>query len=207
MLALLGVLLPGAAPSAENGADAGSVAAFFELHHSALEAGIYLLALSVVGLVLFLAGLRETLERAAGDAAGPLAGLAFAAGLTGAALQLAGLAAWMGLAQRADHPLDLTAAVALSDTGSQVSGFSWFAFAVTFGVTAYLAIRSHALPAWVGWISAGLVPLALISAPIAGSSVEGVTTALMLIWVAAIAVTQLRPPSPPRPPASGRRAT
>jgi hypothetical protein len=88
-----------------------------------------------------------------------------------------------------------------------VAGFSWFAFAVTFAVTGYLALRLHALPAFVGWISAGLVPLALISAPIAGSSVEGVTTVLTLIWTAAIAVIQLRPPSPRRPPASARRAT
>ncbi len=201
------MLLPGATPSAENGASAGSIAAFFELHHAAVEAGTYILALSVVALVLFLAGLRITLAEAEGDDAGPLAGLAFAAGVAGATLQLAGLASWMGLAQRADHPLDLSAALAMSDTGSQVAGFSWFAFAVTFAVTGYLALRSHAMPAWVGWISAGLVPLALISAPIAGSPVEGVTTVAMLIWVGSIALIQLRPPSPRRPPTSGRRAT
>ncbi|MGN6377446.1 MAG: hypothetical protein ACTHNU_00695 [Gaiellales bacterium] len=205
-LAAGGVLLPGASPSSENGASPAAITAFFEVHHAAVESGTYFLALSTVALMVFLAGLRLTLVDSR-EGAEPLATLAYGAGLAGATLQLAGLAAWMGLAERAGGPLDLATATAMSDIGSQVAGFSWFAFAVTFAVTAYLTIMSRAMPAWIGWISAGLVPLALVSAPIAGSAIEGVTTIAMLVWMAAIAVIQLRPPSRSRQPASGPRAT
>ena len=80
----------------------------------------------------------------------------------------------------------------MAETGNAIAGFSWFAFAVMFAVTAYLSLAEDALPAWVGWLSAALVPLSLVSAPIAGSAVESVTAIGLAAWVAGISVISLR---------------
>jgi hypothetical protein len=62
-----------------------------------------------------------------------------------------------------------------------------------FAVIAYLSLAEDAFPAWIGWLSAALVPLALVSAPIAGSAIESVTAIGLAAWVIGISVLILRP--------------
>ncbi len=192
-LTLVGVLIPGKGPSSVEGASPTAVAGYFEAHASAIEAGNYFLALGAAAFLIFLAGLRATLSDAE-EGTGPLATLAFAAGAVGVCLQLAGVAVWTALAERAGQPVDFNLATAMSDTGAAVSGFAWFGFAVAFALTAHLTLSFRVLPTWVGWLSAGLTPLALASAPVPGSGLDNVTTIGMLVWTVAIAVTQLRRP-------------
>ena len=187
-LGVVGALLPGSSPSSLRGDPPLQIAGYFEVHQGAIEAGVYILALSAVALILFLGGLRWTLA----ERYGPLSAVAFAAGIAGATLQLAGLAIWLALAERAGGALDLPTATSMAETGNAIAGFSWFAFAVMFAVTAYLSLAEDALPAWVGWLSAALVPLSLVSAPIAGSAVESVTAIGLAAWVAGISVISLR---------------
>ena len=189
ILGVVGALLPGSSPSSLRGDPPLQIAGYFEVHQGAIEAGLYILALSAVALILFLGGLRWTLA----ERYGPLGAVAFAAGIAGAALQLAGLAVWLALAERAGSALDLPTATSMAETGNAIAGFSWFAFAVMFAVIAYLSLAEDAFPAWIGWLSAALVPLALVSAPIAGSAIESVTAIGLAAWVIGISVLILRP--------------
>jgi hypothetical protein len=205
ILVVVGSTLPGQSPAALHGDDSAAITLFYAAHPSELTASGYLLGLGAALLIVFFGGLRTRLGDGE-DGAPAIAAIGFGAAAVGAALQLGGAAIVTALAQRSDVSPDPATAVAMSEAASALGGFAWFAFAVCFAVTAYLVATGDALPRFVAWLSAGLVPLALVSAPIPGSTVDSATSGVMLVWVVAVSLSLVRRRSQPRRPASGRAA-
>jgi hypothetical protein len=206
IVVVIGSTLPGQSPAALHGADSTAITLFYAAHPSELTASGYLLGLGAALLIVFFGGLRARLCQG-DDGAATIATIGFGAAAAGAALQLGGAAIVTALAQRSDVSPDPATVVAMAETASALGGFAWFAFAVSFGVTAYLVATGDALPRFIAWLSAGLVPLALVSAPIPGTTVDSATSGVMLVWIVAISLNLVRRRSQPRRPASGRAAT
>ena len=206
ILLVVGATLPGQSPAALHGSDSAAIALFYAAHPSELTASGYLLGLAAALLLVFFGGLRTRLADGA-DGIPAIATIGFAAAVAGATLQIGGAAVVTALAQRPDVAPDPATAVAMSETASALGGFAWFGFAVAFAITAYVVATGDPLPRFIAWLSAALVPLALVSAPIPGSTVDSATSGVMLVWIVAVSVTLVRRRSPPRRPATGGSAT
>ena len=202
---VIGSTLPGQSPAALHGSDSAAIALFYAAHPNELTAGGYLLGLGAALLIVFFGGLRTRLSD--GDGTTAIATIGFAAAVAGATLQIGGAAVVTALAERSDSAPDPATAVAMAETAGAIGGFAWFGFAVAFAVTAYLVGTGDALPRFIAWLSAGLIPLALVSAPIPGTTVDSATSGVMLVWIVAVSVTLARRRSQPRRPSTGAPAT
>jgi hypothetical protein len=206
ILFVVGSTLPGQSPAALHGDDAAVITLFYAAHPSELTASGYLLGLGAALLIVFFGGVRTRLS-AGDDGVAGIATIGFAAGIAGATLQMGGASVITALAQRSDPSPDPTVAVAMSETAGAIAGFGWFAFAVAFATTAYLIATGDAMPRWVAWLSAGLVPLALVSAPMPGSTVESASSGVMLVWIVVVSVMLVRRRSSRPRPATAHPST
>ncbi len=125
----------------------------------------FVVGLTAIFFLWFLGSLRATLQRAEGAPASLSAG-AFAAGVVIAILMLLAGAPLPGLADvlRRGGTLEPRVAGAFYDVVGAIFSLVPFAVVVLVGATSLVALRSRALPAWLGWAGGVLVLFLLAGA-------------------------------------------
>jgi hypothetical protein len=148
------------------------------------------LAAELVPMLLFfpfLAYLWSVLRDAEGPG-GWLSATALATGVAAVTIKLA--SAGPAVAARHDG-----LSPALHDALQQVNDVSFIVTMLPLGVcmgsVAAIVLRTHALPAWLGWMAAVLAPL-LIANGLALNSQEGPAFLLFLLWILLAAIVLLR---------------
>ena len=148
------------------------------------------LAAELVSMLLFfpfLAYLWSVLRDAEGPG-GWLSATALATGVAAVTIKLA--SAGPAVAARDDG-----ISPALRDALQQVNDVSFIVtmlpLGVCMGAVAAVVLRTHVLPAWLGWMAAVLAPL-LIANGLALNSQEGPAFLLLLLWILLAAIVLLR---------------
>ena len=125
------------------------------------------------------------------DAEGPggwLSAMVLATGVAAVTIKLA--SAGPAVAARHDG-----LSPALHDAFQQVNDVSFIVTMLPLGVcmgsVAAIVLRTHAMPAWLGWMAAVLAPL-LIANGLALNSQEGPAFLLFLLWILLAAIVLLR---------------
>ena len=182
VLGVLGTVVAGTTPDFLD--DPAKVAAFYKEESDAVLASNSLYLLAGFFVLWFVAGLRTGLERADG-AGSPLAATALIGGTAGAALMIGGAAISAVGGLRADEQgsIDPQFAAAVYDVSSVLFGLAApMAWAAAVLATAVVALRSSALPSWLGWVSI-LMGIALLIPPI-----NFISIIVMGLWVIAVAI-------------------
>ena len=182
ILGVLGTVVAGDTPDFVD--DPAKIAAFYKGESDSVLASQSLYLLAGFFLLWFVAGLRSGLERADG-AGSPLAAVALIGGAAGTALMIGGAAIGAVGGLRADEQgsIDPQTAAALYDIGNVMFGLAApMAWAAAVLATAMVALRSSALPSWLGWVSI-LMGIALLIPPINFFSII-----VMGLWIIAVAI-------------------
>jgi hypothetical protein len=158
--------------------------------------------LAFLFFLFFLGDLWSALRRAEGGS-GWLSATAFGAGLMSVTIKVASAAPLLAARYRAGDGLDPQLARTLEDMNDASFYLSFFPLAVLLGAFAIVAIRSGALPKWLGWIAAAL-GLAFIAGGMSGSADlhsewAGLPMILFTLWVIATSVVLIRRVGAPRP--------
>jgi hypothetical protein len=158
--------------------------------------------LAFLFFLFFLGNLWSVLRRAEGGS-GWLSATAFGAGLMSVTIKVASAAPVLAARYRAGDGLDPQLARTLEDINDASFYLSFFPLAVLLGAFAIVAIRSGALPKWLGWIAAAL-GLAFIAGGMSGSADlhsewAGLPMILFTLWVIAVSVVLIWRAGAPRP--------
>jgi len=182
ILGVLGTVVLGTTPDFVG--DPAEIATFYKEESGAVLAGNSVYLLAGFFLLWFVAGLRTGLERADG-AGSPLATVALVGGTAGAALMIGSAAIGIVGGLRADEQgsIDPQVAAALFDISNIMYGLAApMAWAAAVLATAVVALRSSALPSWLGWVSIPM-GIALLIPPI-----SWIAIIVMNLWVIAVAI-------------------
>lgn len=126
-------------------------ASYFLSHHSAIRAGVVVLAVAFFFYIWFLGTLTSVLRIASGTPRLP--SIALIGGVIGGTLLLVGLSAEAVAAFR-PQGVDPVITRALDDIFVLVGVAAIPAFTAFFAATAIVLLRSGAFPAWLGWLTA-----------------------------------------------------
>lgn len=190
------VLLTGPWPTAS---DAG-YAAFLLANRTPVLAQSMLFVFSSAALIWFLGYVRSLLHRREGEP-GTLAGIAFAAGVLGAGLNILGQAAQITLTLPSQAGVSPGVAAAVADLCLVTLALANLPAGVMFTAVAVVALRKQALPAPLGWVAALAAAASFVSTlsviPEAGplSPMGWLTTVLRLVpllWYVPAAIFMLR---------------
>ncbi len=171
-------------------------ASYFLSHHSAIRAGVVILAVAFFFYIWFLGTVTSVLRIASG---GPrLPSIALIGGTLAGAMLLVGLSAEAVAAYR-PQGVDPATTRELADVFLMVGVAGIPAFTVFFAATAIVLLRSGAFPGWLGWLTvvAALVqPLtfgALFtkSGAFAGDGALGLFVPFIVTMVAYLALSAL----------------
>jgi hypothetical protein len=146
------------------------------------------LALAAVGLLWFLGSLRTLLRRA--EPSGRLAAVSFGAGLVLAGLMFVKNSIQLGLAvavEWEDVVVEPGAFRLLDALYVGLIAHEGVAGAVLVAAASAIALRTGALPRWLGWAGAVVAVLSFVSILIVGIGLIA-----LLAWVAAVGVLILR---------------
>jgi hypothetical protein len=163
--------------------------------------GLLVELLGFVFFAFFLGSLWACLRSAEGDG-GWLSAAAFGGGLVALAVKLASVAPV--LAVRASGGMDPGTANALIAMNGASFDITFLPLGVMLLATAIVAVRTGALPRWLGWASAvvalGLLG-ALSAAVVSPSPPEWVFLAMLLfaLWTAATSIVLIRRAGEPHP--------
>lgn len=181
--------------------------AFFTTYSSELRAQSLLFVLSAGAYLWFFGSLRSFLLRAEGET-GRLASVAFGAGGIWAAIQMVFQGAQVTLAMGARDEVTPALAALVSDLAYALSVIAYVPMAVLLAAVAVVALRTRALPVWLGWLSAGMSAANLVmslglvvgSGPLVpGGPLSYLLYALMPVWLLAVTtVMVMRIGRPPR---------
>jgi hypothetical protein len=153
--------------------------------------GGYLSAISFIALIGFLGALWTTLRAAEGPP-GTLSFVALGSGLVLAAVGFAGQAYW-GIAQfRAAEGLTPEMAQILFDLGNFTFAASWVLGAGLVLATGAVALRTRALPQWLGWYSVAVGLGLLVARAIWTSPAAFGPYILYWVWLIAVSVVMIR---------------
>ncbi len=194
---------PGASESAEK------VASYFADNHQAILIQSYAGLLLVAVFLWFVGSLRSFLRSAEGGT-GRLSALAFGGGVMATTVILITTLVTIVLAHASKDgadPATIRVVFGLVDVGIPILDIP---FAVMFAATGLVALRKHAFPAWLGWLSLALALIYLVLA--AGIFVRGgplgsggaITLGVgfaFLVWIIAITVVMIRRLGQPLPQA------
>ena len=166
--------------------------------------------LAFLFFLFFLGNLWSALRRAEGGS-GWLSATAFGGGLMSVTIKVASAAPVLAAHYRAGDGLDPQLARTLQDINDASFYLSFFPLAVLLAAFAIVAIRSGALPKWLGWIAAAL-GLAFIVGGMSGSADlqyewAGLPMILFLFWVIAVSVVLMRRAGVSRPAVSSAAVT
>lgn len=172
--------------------------------------GLYLQVITFLLFVVFVARLWATLRRAE-DGTGWVSNIVLGAGLLFTGITLLALAFWGVADYQAGPGVDVQVATVLNDLHLGTYALSWAVQALFLAATAVVALRTCALPRWLGWSAAAIsvASLAAVASP-TGNLVE-IPAFLFLIWVVAVSVVLIRrtdetSPTSAHAPASEPRA-
>ena len=151
--------------------------------------------LAFLAFLFFLGNLWSALRRAEGGS-GWLSATAFGAGLMSVTIKVASAAPVLAARYRAGDGLDPQLARTLQDINDASFYLSFFPLAAFLAAFAIVAIRSGALPKWLGWIAAA-VGLAFIVGGMSGSADlqsewAGLPMIVFTFWVIAASVVLIR---------------
>ena len=171
-------------------------ASYFLNHHSAIRAGVVILAVAFFFYIWFLGTLTSVLRIASGTPRLP--SITLIGGTIGGACMLVGLAAEAVAAYR-PQGVDPLITRALNDIFVIVGVAAIPAFTAFFAATAIVLLRSGAFPAWLGWLTvaaAVVQPLtfgALFtkSGAFAGDGALGLFVPLIITFVTFFALSAL----------------
>ena len=161
--------------------------------------------LAFLFFLFFLGNLWSALRRAEGGS-GWLSATAFGGGLMSVTIKVASAAPVLAAQYRAGDGLDPQLARTLQDINDASFYLSFFPLAVLLAAFAIVAIRSGALPKWLGWIAAA-IGLAFIVGGISGSADlqsewAGLPMILFTFWVIAVSIALMRRVGQPLPTVS-----
>jgi hypothetical protein len=168
--------------------------AFFRAYRSELLAQSLLFVLSAGVYIWFFGSLRSFLLRAEGET-GRLASVAFGAGVIWAGLQMVLQSAQVALAMGASGDLAPALAGLIGDLTYALSVIAYVPLAVMLAAVAVVSLRTGALPAFLGWLSAltaaanvaMTLGIVVDSGPLVpGGALTYVLYALMAIWLLAL---------------------
>jgi hypothetical protein len=125
-------------------------ASYFLSHHSAIRAGVVILAVAFFFYIWFLGTLTSVLRIASGTPRLP--SITLIGGVIGGSCLLVGLAAEAVAAYR-PQGVDPLITRALNDIFVLVGVAAIPAFTAFFAATAIVLLRSGAFPAWLGWLT------------------------------------------------------
>jgi hypothetical protein len=193
VLAVVGNAMQGSSPPPH--ADAKEAAEFYSDKATMISVGMMLSLISLFFLAVLFAVLRQALLRAEGPH-GRLANMATGGGVAAVALLAAGfsLNSLGALRARAQGALPPETAAIFYDGSLALTGLAApVALSILLAPTAILALRSDTLPNWLGWLSAVLAVLGLVT-PLSFAVVL-----LFPLWALAVSVLLYRrdPSSPP----------
>jgi hypothetical protein len=171
-------------------------ASYFLSHHSAIRAGVVILAVAFFFYIWFLGTLTSVLRIAAGTPRLP--SITLIGGVIGGSCLLVGLAAEAVAAYR-PQGVDPLITRALNDIFVLVGVAAIPAFTAFFAATAIVLLRSGAFPAWLGWltaVAAAVQPLAFgslftKSGAFAGDGALGLYVPLIVTFVTFFALSAL----------------
>ena len=171
-------------------------ASYFLSHHSAIRAGVVVLAVAFFFYIWFLGTLTSVLRIASGTPRLP--SITLIGGVIGGSCLLVGLAAEAVAAYR-PQGVDPLITRALNDIFVLVGVAAIPAFTAFFAATAIVLLRSGAFPAWLGWltaVAAAVQPLtfgALFtkSGAFAGDGALGLFVPLIVTFVTFFALSAL----------------
>lgn len=162
-LAVAGNALQGSTPAPH--AEAREAAQFYSDKPVMISVGMTLSLISLFFLALFLAALRRSLRRAEGDEY-LLSSIASGGGVAAISLLAAGFAlnSLGALRAKARGSLPPETAAVFYDGGLALTGLAApLALAILLAPTAVVALRSDVLPRWLGWVTAVLAVLGLVT--------------------------------------------
>jgi hypothetical protein len=150
--------------------------------------------LGFLGFLFFFGSLWSALRRAEGDD-GWLSAAAFGGGLLSLAILFSGGAASFAAHSNACAGIDPQLWQVLHDVGGGAFFISFFPLSVLLAASAVVAIRSGALPRWLGWMSA-FVALTLLIGGIAGIDYAredaGLPYLLFELWTVITSIVLIR---------------
>jgi hypothetical protein len=161
----------------------------------------FLEVLAFLFFLFFLGRLWSALRRAEGGSEW-LSATAFGAGLMAITIKLASAAPVLAARHRAGDGLDPQLARTLQDMNDASFVLTFFPLAVLLAAFAIVAMRSGALPRWLGWIAA-VISVAFIAGGMAGSANlksewSGLPMILFTVWVIATSIVLIRREIEPR---------
>jgi hypothetical protein len=127
--------------------------AFVATYRSELRVQSLLFVLSAGAYLWFFGSLRSFLLRGE-DQDARLSTVAFGAGIIWAGLQMAFQSVQVALAMASDGGVQPALAALISDLTYALSVIAYVPMAVMLTAVALVSLRSRALPAWLGWLSA-----------------------------------------------------
>jgi hypothetical protein len=148
-------ILEGAADPPDEDAGGEAIAAYFEEDNGPILGGSFIFMLGSAVFIWFLGSVRARLRSAEGGV-GRIASVVFGSGLVVAAMSLgfaAPQAAGALTAENTDPPLDPGAAQVFDGLGDGFFVAAEAGVAVFFLAVGVAAMRTRALPAWLGWAS------------------------------------------------------
>jgi hypothetical protein len=162
---------------------------------------LVLVLLGFLFFLFFLGSLWSAMRRAEGGS-GWLSTTAFGAGLMSVTIEVGG-AATLLVAKYRSGGLDPQLARTLQDMEDASHLLTFFPLAVLLVAFAIVAIRSNALPGWLGWVAAVLAAAFLVGG-IAGSANlasewAGLPMLLYPFWVIATSIVLILRAGEPRP--------
>jgi hypothetical protein len=192
-------------------APALAVVGFNTVHRSDLLVALYLSGLSFGLFLLFAGGLKNLLERAAGEECSVPA-IGFGGAVAAATVLFVGFALFVASAYRVGEA-DPGLVRGLSDAGWATFAFSGFPTAVSIGAFSFVILRQRYLPAAIGWFGMLVAALHLVAAGSFAASSGGLSlqgdVAIdvplgFYLWVLVVSVALARKTAPgERAPASG----
>lgn len=155
-------------------------------------------SLEILGFLFFLfflGSLWSALRRAE-KGSGWLSTTAFGAGLMAVTIKLGSAAPVLAARYRAPGGLDSQLARSLQDMNNVSFALTFFPLAVLLVAFAIVAIRSGALPGWLGWIAAALAAAFLAGGVVGSANLEsewaGLPMLVFTLWVIATSVVLIR---------------
>src|SRR5919202_287725 len=187
-----------------------ALAAFFAESSRSAGAQMALAVFAYWCFVLFVARLWGTLRRAEGNS-GWLSAAALGGGLLTFAVKSIEFPLRATALRAGTEGVDPQAVRMLLDVGGYTFVLSWFTLALLLAGTAGVALRTGALPRWLGWAAALLAMLLLAVGLLAiatGTETGALAFPLVLLWIAVASVVLIRravlPPADRHEPAPPR---
>lgn len=198
-LAIIVALLVAPIPP-DPGASSEEVASYYTTNGDKIRLQSFVFGIGGIFFLWFLGTIRAYLRAAEGEN-GRLSGTAFGAGIATFAAFGTGVGLAAALAHRVAEQADPGVTSALHDVASLAFAGTSFPTAVFFTAVALVSGRTKALPAWLGWFSWIIVPVAIVG----GAAVfldEGIFApggafgyavfALLILWFLAASLVLMR---------------